>query len=326
MGEDEGTVLTGTDDRDAPQPQPRSVWRVLRRTFVEFRSDNLTTWAAALTYYGVLALFPALIALVSILGLIGHAVTQPLLNNLDRLAPGSVRSILASALHNLQHGRGTAGVLLIVGIAGSIWSASGYISSFMQAANAVYDVQEHRSIWTRLPIRLAVTVALLALLAISAIAVVMTGGLAGQVGRLLGIGGTVVTVWDIAKWPVLLLVVSFMFSILYWASPNVKGGFRWISPGSVFAVVIWVIASGVFAFYVANFGSYNKTYGTLAGAIIFLVWLWISNVAVLLGVKLNAVMARPPVGTASLDGSGGADGVQPAVDVKDLAGDPVREV
>jgi len=308
-----------SDEQDTPAAPPLSPWRVLRQTFAEFRSDNLSTWAAALTYYGVLALFPALIALVSILGLIGHAVTQPLLNDLDNLAPGSVRSILSGALRSLQHGRGTAGVVFIVGLVGAIWSASGYISSFMQAANAVYDVREDRSIWKRLPIRLAVTVVLLVLLAISGIAVVITGGLAGQIGKLLGIGGTAVTIWDIAKWPVLLLVVSFMFSILYWASPNVKSGFRWISPGSVFAVTVWVVASGLFALYVANFGSYNKTYGTLAGAVIFLVWLWISNVALLLGAKLNAVRAAPAPVVPALDGGGGADGVQPAVDVQDLA-------
>jgi membrane protein len=204
-----------------------------------------------------------------------------------------VRSILASAIHNLQHGRSAAGVLFVLGIVGAIWSASGYISSFMQASNAVYDVREGRSIWMRLPIRLAVAVVMLVLLATSAIAVVVTGGLAGQVGKLLGIGGTAVTIWDIAKWPVLLLVVSFMFSILYWASPNVKqGGFRWISPGSAFAVTVWVIASAAFALYVANFASYNKTYGTLAGAVIFLVWLWISNVALLLGAELNAEITR----------------------------------
>jgi membrane protein len=312
MGDDEGTAgvpatATGDPRQVTPLPdtgdgraseRPRlgpsiSRWRILRWTFTEFRNDNLTTWAAALTYYGVLAIFPALIALVSILGLIGHSVTQPLLNNLDKLAPGSVRSILASAIHNLQHGRSAAGVLFVLGIVGAIWSASGYISSFMQASNAVYDVREGRSIWMRLPIRLAVAVVMLVLLATSAIAVVVTGGLAGQVGKLLGIGGTAVTIWDIAKWPVLLLVVSFMFSILYWASPNVKqGGFRWISPGSAFAVTVWVIASAAFALYVANFASYNKTYGTLAGAVIFLVWLWISNVALLLGAELNAEITR----------------------------------
>jgi len=266
---------------------------VFRRTIREFRADNLTTWAAALTYYGVLAIFPAIIALVSILGLVGHSATQPLLTNLGKLAPGSVHQILVSAIKNLQHSRGAAGVLFFAGIASAIWSASGYISSFMQASNAIYDIEEGRPIWVRLPLRVGVTVVMLVLLAISAVAVVLTGSLAGQIGKILGIGGTAVTIWDIAKWPVLLLVVSFMFSILYWASPNVRHpGFRWLSPGGVFAVAVWVIASGAFAFYVAHFSSYNKTYGALAAIVIFLVWLWISNIAVLLGAEWNAEIER----------------------------------
>ena len=266
---------------------------VLKRTITEFKADNVTDWAAALTYYGVLAIFPALIALVSILGLIGPSATQPLLDNLDKLAPGSVHQILGSAIGNLQHSRGAAGVLFFVGLAGAVWSASGYISAFMRASNAIYDIDEGRPFFITIPVRLIVTVVLLVLLAISAIAVVLTGGLAGQIGKILGVGGTAVTIWDIAKWPVLLLIVSFMFSVLYWASPNVKHpGFRWLSPGGVFAVAVWVIASGAFAFYVANFSSYNKTYGALAGIIIFLVWLWISNIAVLLGAEWNAELER----------------------------------
>ena len=143
---------------------------------------------------------------------------------------------------------------------------------------------------------MGVTLVLVALLAISALAVALTGPLADQVGQLLGIGKSVVTVWDIAKWPVLLLIVSFMFAILYWASPNVKQpGFRWISPGGIVAVLVWVLASAAFAFYVANFGSYNKTYGALGGVIIFLVWLWISNIAILLGAEFNAELERARV-------------------------------
>jgi membrane protein len=180
-----------------------------------------------------------------------------------------------------------------VGLGGAIWSASGYIAAFMRASNAIYDIEEGRPFFITIPVRLAVTIVLLALLAISAIAVLVTGGLAGQIGKILGIGGTAVTIWDIAKWPVLLLIVSFMFSILYWAAPNVKHpGFRWLSPGGVFAVAVWVIASGAFALYVANFSSYNKTYGALASVVIFLVWLWISNIAVLLGAEWNAELER----------------------------------
>jgi membrane protein len=271
----------------------RSWLGVLKRTGKEFSADNLTDWAAALTYYGVLAIFPALIALVSILGLIGHSATQPLLNNLGTVAPGPAKQIFTGAITGLQKSQGAAGVLFVIGIASAIWSASGYVGAFMRASNAIYEVDEGRSFFVKRPVQLLVTVAMLILLAASAIAVVVTGGLAKQVGNLVGVGGTAVTVWDIAKWPVLILVVAFMFSILYWAAPNVKQpGFRWLTPGGVLAVVVWIVASALFAFYVANFGSYNKTYGTLGGVIAFLVWLWISNIAVLLGAELNAELER----------------------------------
>jgi membrane protein len=266
---------------------------VLKRTVTEFNADNLTDWAAALTYYGVLAIFPALIALVSILGLVGHSATQPLIQNLDKLAPGPAHTIFKHAINGLQHSRGAAGIIFFVGLGGAIWSASGYIAAFMRASNAIYDIDEGRPFWMTIPVKVVVTVVLLVLLAISAIAVVLTGGLATQVGKVIGIGGTAVTIWDIGKWPVLLVVVSFIFSILYWASPNVRHpGFRWLSPGGVFAVAVWVIASGAFAFYVANFSSYSKTYGALASVVIFLVWLWISNIALLLGAEWNAEIER----------------------------------
>jgi membrane protein len=182
--------------------------------------------------------------------------------------------------------------MALLGLAAALWSASAYIAAFMRASNAIYDVPEGRPIWKTLPIRVGVTVLLMVLLAASALAVVLTGGLADRVGKAVGIGSTAVTVWDIAKWPVLLLIVSFMFALLYWASPNAKQGFRWVTPGGLLGVLVWVIASAGFAFYVANFGSYNKTYGSLASVIVFLIWLWISNVALLLGAELNAELDR----------------------------------
>jgi len=279
---------------DAPTRLHRRSWGgVLKRTFREFKDDNLTDLAAALTYYGILAIFPAMIALISVVGLVGHSATDTLINNLDKLAPGTARTVFTSAIKGLEQSRSAAGVLFIVGILGALWSASGYVAAFMRASNQIYEIGEGRPFWMTIPVRLVVTVTMLVLLAISAFAVVITGGLAGKVGDLIGVGGTAVQVWDIVKWPFLLVVVSFMFSILYWASPNVKHpGFRWISPGGVLAVATWVIASGLFALYVSNFGSYNKTYGTLAGVIIFLVWLWISNIAILLGAEFNAELER----------------------------------
>jgi membrane protein len=271
----------------------RHWWPVLKRTFREFRADNLTDWAAALTYYSVLAIFPALIVLVSVLGLVGESATQPLIDNLGSVAPGPAKEIMTSALKNLQGDRGAAGVLFVVGLLAALWSASGYVAAFMRASNSIYDIEEGRPVWKTLPVRVGLTLVLLFLLAITAIAVVLTGGIAQKVGDLIGLGNTAVDVWNISKWPVLLLVVSFMFALLYWAAPNVKHpGFRWISPGGVLAVVAWLIASGAFALYVSNFGSYNKTYGALGGVVVFLVWLWISNIVILLGAEFNAELER----------------------------------
>jgi membrane protein len=271
----------------------RHWWPVLKRTVAEFREDNLTDWAAALTYYAVLAIFPALIVLVSILGLVGESATQPLIDNLGTVAPGPAQEIFTSAIENLQGDQGAAGVLFVIGLLGALWSASGYVAAFMRASNAIYDMEEGRPIWKTLPVRVVLTLVLLTLLAISTIAVVLTGGIAEKVGDVVGLGSTAVDVWNIVKWPVLLLVVSFMFALLYWAAPNVKHpGFRWISPGGVLAVIGWLIASGAFALYVSNFGSYNKTYGALGGVVVFLVWLWISNIMILLGAEFNAELER----------------------------------
>ena len=296
-GPGERAETGGPGERAAPEGPTalsRDSWRgVAKRTFSEFKDDNLTDLAAALTYYGVLAIFPALIALVSILGLIGPSATNPLIENLGQVAPGPAQTIFSSAIRNIQGARGTAGVAFVVGLLVAIWSASSYVAAFMRASNAIYEIEEGRPIWKTMPVRVGVTIVMLVLLATSAIAVVLTGGLAGQVGKLIGVGSSAVTVWDIAKWPVLLLVVSFMFGLLYWAAPNVKqAGFRWITPGGIAAVLLWVAVSALFALYVAEFSSYNKTYGALASVIVFLVWLWLSNVAVLLGAELNAELER----------------------------------
>jgi membrane protein len=281
------------------------LWGALKRTVKEFQEDNLTDWAAALTYYSVLAIFPALIVLVSILGLVGESATQPLIDNLGTVAPGPAQEIFTNAIKNLQGSQGAAGVLFVVGLLGALWSASGYVGAFMRASNVIYDMPEGRPVWKTLPLRVGLTLILLFLLAITALAVVLTGGLARKVGDILGLGNTTVDIWNIAKWPVLLLVVSFMFAFLYWAAPNVRQpGFRFVSPGGIVAVVGWLIASAAFAFYVGNFGSYNKTYGALGGVIVFLVWLWISNIVILLGAEFNAELER---GRAIEDGMRPAD-------------------
>jgi membrane protein len=295
-GADSSEQPGSNEDRapEGPTDLKREAWGgVLKRTVAEFREDNLTVWAAALTYYGVLSIFPALLALISLLGLIGKSATQPLINNLSSVASGPAKQIITSAIQNLQSGRGGAGALFIVSLAAALWAASGYVAAFMQGSNVIYDVGEGRPIWKTLPTRLLTTLVLLLLLAVAAVGVTFTGGLATQAGKLLGVGSSAVTIWDIAKWPVILATVLTMLSILYWASPNVKHPrFRWVSAGGILGVVVWLLASAAFALYVANFASYNKTYGAFGGVIVFLVWLWISNIAILLGAEFNAELER----------------------------------
>ena len=279
---------------DGPTDVPAtSWWATLKRTVSEFRDDNLTDWAASLTYYAVLAIFPALIALVSILGLVGQSATQPLLDNLQTLAPGPANQILTDAITNITETQSSAGFALILGLLGALWSSSGYVGAFGRASNAIYEVEEGRPFWKLRPLQIVITVVMITLLALCAVAVVITGPVAEEVGGLVGAGDAAVTAWDIAKWPVIALVVITLFAILYWASPNVRQpAFKWITPGGVLAVVLWVLASAAFAFFVANFGSYNATYGSIASVIVFLVWLWITNLAILFGAELNAELER----------------------------------
>jgi len=258
----------------------------------EFKDDFLQDRAAALTYYSVQAIFPGILVLVSLLGLFGQSATQSLVTNLTNAAPSTTRTILRDAINRLQHGHSAAGVLAIVGIVLALWSTSSYVAAFMRAANAIYDVPEGRPAWKTLPLRLGVTVLLMVLLVGSAAIVVVTGSLARHVGQVLGIGSAAVTTWDIAKWPVLVILVCLMVAVLYWASPNAKQGLRWIIPGAVIAIGVWLAASGLFAVYVANFGHYNKVYGSIAGMIIFLIWLWLTNTAILLGAEFNAELER----------------------------------
>lgn len=294
MSEQTGTQVAERERPDQPTDVPKPAWGgVFKRTLREFQADNLTDLAAALTYYGVLAIFPMLIVIVSVLGLIGNSVTQPLLNNLGQVAPGEAKTIFQHAITNIQSHQGAAGFAFIVGLIVALWSASGYVAAFMRASNIVWDVPEGRPIYKTIPIRLGVTLVTVIMLTLSALAVVLTGSLAGKVGNLIGVGSTAVQIWDIAKWPVMLLIVAAILAVLYYASPNVRQpGFSWVSPGSLLAVVLWIVVSALFAFYVASFSSYNKTYGALASVVVFLIWLWLTNLAILFGAELNAELER----------------------------------
>jgi membrane protein len=299
MAEDDNTERTrnGTPQGapDKPTQLSKRSWiDVLKRTVKEFNNDNLADWAAALTYYGVLSIFPGILVLLSLSGMLLTDTTQnAVVTNTQALFPPSIAGPVSGAVDELKKGSGSAGILAIVGLLGALWTASGYVGAFIRAANAIYDVPEGRPIWKVLPIRLGITVAVGALIAVAALSIVFTGKFAEQAGGWLGVSKQAVQVFDIVKWPALLLVVLLILAILYWASPNARQtGFRWITPGGGLAVLIWLLASAGFAIYVSNFSSYNKTYGALGGIIAFLVWLWISNIAILLGAEFDAELER----------------------------------
>ena len=295
--------------------------RTFGRTISEFIRDDLTDRAAALTYYGILAIFPGLLVLVAGVGLLGRSATDSVVENIRDLTPGLARSIIADGIDNLQRNQGTAGVLAVVGLVVAFWSASGYVGAFMRAANAIYDVPEGRPIWKTLPIQIAVTALTGVFLAITSLAVFFTGRVAEIAGRLIGLEEGFVRAWDYVKWPVLVVLVGLLLAVLYWAAPNARqGGFRWITPGSVIAVLVWVAGSAGFAFYISRFNSYNKTYGTLGGVIIFLIWLWLTNVAVLLGAEFDAELARARAIAAGL-----APHAEPYVPMRDVPRDGGRQ-
>lgn len=274
---------------------PGRAWlRAARRTATGFEEDNLGDWAASLTYYAVLSIFPGLLLMVTVLRLIGPNITKTVVENVDGMAPGNVQAILDGAAKSLADSRqGATGVIAVVSLIGALWSASGYVGAFMRASNSIFDVPEGRPFWKKLPIRVGLTLLTGVLMTAAALIAVFTGRLADVVGRLLGVGTHAIAVWDVAKWPALVVLVTLLFDILYWASPNARqGGFRWVSPGGLVAVVIWLLASAGFALYVAHFHSYNTTYGSLAAIIIFLVWLWISNLAFLLGAEFDSEIQR----------------------------------
>jgi membrane protein len=282
---------------ESPTDLPKRSWRqTVKRTVQEFRDDNITDWAAALTYYSVLGLFPALIVLVSILGLLGQdpRTTDALFQILrDSGASASTIDVVREPLQGVIRSKGGAGALLGVGLLAALWSASGYLGAFMRASNDIYEVKEGRPFWKLRPLQVVVTLAGAITIALVLVAIVLTGPLAEGVGNAIGLGATAVTVWNIAKWPVLVAIVMGLVAALYWIAPNVRQPrVRWISPGGVIAVALWALVTAGFFFYVKNFGSYNKTYGTLAGVVVLLVWVWLTNIALLFGAEFDAELER----------------------------------
>jgi membrane protein len=286
-------IRTGTDL--IARFRHRRASLTLKRTATEFMEDNLTDWAAALTYYGLLALFPALIAMVSLLGLFGDpkTTTSSLTEIITSIGPESASQTFSGPIESLTSNQSAAGFAFVAGLAAALWSASGYVGAFMRASNVIYETPEGRPFWKLRPLQLAVTLLMIVLVVALALGLVLTGPVVDAVAGPIGLSDTAVSVWNIAKWPAMAAIFILMVDVLYYASPNVKlRGFKWVTPGSLVAIVVWAIASAAFAFYVANFGSYDKTYGTLGGLIALLVWFWISNLAILFGHELNAERER----------------------------------
>ncbi len=265
----------------------------LKKTLREFSSDQCTDLAASLTYYSVLALFPGLLAIVSILGLVSNPkdTIDTLLQVIGSVGSEQVVSLIREPIEGLVRSP-AAPITFIVGVVGAIWSASGYVGAFGRAMNRIYNVREGRPIWKLRPTMLGVTLFTVVMLVLGLLALV-SGPLARSFGDLIGLGDVAATVLSIVQWPIMLAIAIIVIAVLYYWAPNVKQPkFAWVSGGSILALLIWIIASVGFGFYVGNFSNYNATYGSLGGVIVFLLWIWITNNALLFGAEFDAELER----------------------------------
>ena len=272
-----------------------SLGATLKRTLTEFQEDNLSDWAAALTYYGLLSLFPALIAMVSLIGIFGdpQTTTTKLTEIITEIGPSSGAETFEGPIKSIVENRSAAGFAFVLGLAAALWSASGYVGAFTRASNIIYETPEGRPFWKLRPLQIGVTLAMIIMMALLAVGLVLTGPVVEAVANPIGLSSTAVDVWNVAKWPVMAAIFILMVDVLYYTTPNVKlRGFKWVTPGAILSIVVWAIASALFAFYVSNFSSYDKTYGTLAGLVVLLLWFWITNLAILFGHQLNAERER----------------------------------
>jgi membrane protein len=283
------------DYRPGGDTKKTSLPGTLKRTLTEFQEDNLTDWAAALTYYGLLSLFPALIAMVSLIGIFGDpkTTTSTLTEIITEIGPESGAETFKGPIESIVENRSAAGFALVFGLAVALWSASAYVGAFIRASNVIYETPEGRPFWKLRPLQIAVTLAMIVMMALLAVGLVLTGPIVSAVAGPIGLSSTAVDIWNIAKWPAMAAIFIVMVDVLYYTAPNVKlRGFRWVTPGAIVAIVVWAIASALFALYVANFSSYDKTYGTLAGLVVLLLWFWITNLAILFGHQMNAERER----------------------------------
>ena len=299
--------MARTQDLHSPVALPRGSWSgTLKRTLSEFKEDKLNHWGAALTYYAVLSMFPAVLVLVSLVGLFAEParVTKVMTDTVSQLGPTTAARTFQGPIESITAHRGTAGIMFVVGIVAAVWAASGYVSAFADACNTIYEVDEGRPFWKLKPLQLLVTFVIIMLAAIVALTLVLSGPIVGALGSSLGISATVLTAWRFAKWPMMLVLVLVIFGVQYYTAPNAKvTGLRWVTGGAVLALLTWIVASIALAFYAANFGSYDKTYGTLGGVVVFLIWLWVTNIAILLGAEFNAETERARQITTGVPGA-----------------------
>jgi membrane protein len=293
--DEDPTQRRGNDFVPTGVERKTGLWATLKRTAQEFQEDNLTDWAATLTYYGLLSLFPALIALVSIVGLVGNpeSTTNTLTDIVNKVGPDSATTTFEGPIRQVTESRATAGFALVVSTLVALWSASGYLGAFIRASNVIYETREGRPFWKLRPLQVVLTLVIVLLLALMALGIVLTGPIVSDVAEPIGVSNTAVTIWNIAKWAVIALLFLLMISLIYYASPNVEQrGFKWITAGGFVALAVWLLASAAFGIYVSQFGSYNRVYGSMAGVVILLIWLWITNLAILFGHELNAERER----------------------------------
>jgi membrane protein len=280
---------------DSPGDIKKPSWLyVFRKALREFSADQCTDLAAALTYYAVLSLFPALLALVSLLGVFGQGeqTTTFMTDMLQRVAPGGAAETMRQPIEQLANAP-TAGLALIVGVAGALWSASGYVNAFSRAMNRIYEIEEGRPFWKLRPVMLLITLVVVVLAALMLLILILSGPVAEGLGSAIGLGGVALTVWNIAKWPVLAAFAVLVVALLYYATPNVKQPkFRWMSMGALIALLVLAVTTVGFAFYVANFSNYNRTYGAIGGMIVLLLWFWLSNLSLLFGAEFDAETER----------------------------------
>lgn len=287
----------------------RAWWHALRDAGKEFAEKGMMQRAAGLTYFAMLSIFPAVIVLVSLLGVFGHEGTvQSALRIVEQLGAEQAAEALRGPIESAVESSRAAGIALVLGSALALWTASSYMGAFILATNEIYGVEEGRPLWKRRPLQLAITLAVVLTVALAALALVLSGPVAEAVGEEIGIGGVALTAWAIAKWPFLLAIVACTIGLLYRVAPNTRHqGVRWVLPASALATLLWIAGSAGFALYISNFGSYANTYGGLAGVIVFLIWLWLSNIAILLGATFAAELER----TAAAAQEGAGDGLAP---------------